>query len=61
MGQRGEYSVGAVFDGNIHLLGGEFYYDGALNRTVTVASTAIEAALRDVYGMDALLAELRAP
>ena len=23
--------------------------------------TAIEAALRDVYGMDALLAELRAP
>jgi V8-like Glu-specific endopeptidase len=58
---RGGKVVGAVFDGNIHLLGGEFYYDGALNRTVTVASTAIEAALRDVYGMDALLAELRAP
>ncbi|MFT3727732.1 MAG: S46 family peptidase [Terricaulis sp.] len=51
--------VGAVFDGNIHSLGGEFYYDGALNRTVTVASTAIEASLRDVYGMNALLAELR--
>jgi hypothetical protein len=51
--------VGAVFDGNIHSLGGEYYYDGALNRSVTVASTAIEAALEDVYGADALLAELR--
>jgi hypothetical protein len=51
--------VGAVFDGNIHSLGGEFYYDGALNRSVTVAATAIAAALHDVYGMDALLAELR--
>ena len=51
--------VGAVFDGNIHSLGGEFYYDVALNRSVTVASTAIEASLRDVYGMDSLLAELR--
>lgn len=50
--------VGAVFDGNIHSLGGEYYYDGALNRSVTVASTAIRAALADVYGMDALLAEL---
>jgi hypothetical protein len=51
--------VGAVFDGNIHSLGGEFYYDAALNRSVTVASTAIAAALHDVYGMDTLLAELR--
>jgi len=52
--------VGAVFDGNIHSLGGEFYYDGALNRSVTVASTAIAAVLHEVYGMDDLLAELRA-
>jgi hypothetical protein len=51
--------VGAVFDGNIHSLGGEYYYDGALNRSITVASTAIEAALEDVYGADALLRELR--
>jgi hypothetical protein len=50
--------VGAVFDGNMHSLGGEYFYDGALNRSVTVASTAIQAALRDVYHMDALLAEL---
>jgi hypothetical protein len=51
--------VGAVFDGNIHSLGGEYYYDGALNRSITVASTVIEAALDDVYGADALLRELR--
>lgn len=53
--------VGAVFDGNTYSLGGEYFYDDALNRTVSVSSTAIEAALRDVYGMDALLGELRAP
>lgn len=51
--------VGAAFDGNIHSLGGEYFYDGALNRTVSVASTGIEAALRDVYGLDGLVAELK--
>ncbi|MEZ5959982.1 MAG: S46 family peptidase [Hyphomonadaceae bacterium] len=50
--------VGAVFDGNIHLLGGEYFYDGNLNRSVTVTSTIIRAALSDVYGMNALVAEL---
>lgn len=50
--------IGAVFDGNIHSLGGEYFYDGELNRTVTVASTAIRMALADVYRMDALVAEL---
>lgn len=50
--------VGAVFDGNIHSLGGEYFYDGELNRTVTVASTVIRVALDEVYEMDALLAEL---
>jgi len=52
--------VGAVFDGNIHSLAGEYYYDGALNRAVAVAATGIQAALRDVYRADALLAELSA-
>jgi hypothetical protein len=51
--------VGAVFDGNIHSLGGEYFYDGRLNRTVTVASTIIEEALVDVYAMEGLAAELR--
>lgn len=50
--------VGAVFDGNVHSLGGEYFYDGELNRSVTVASTAIRVALGDVYGMRALLSEL---
>jgi hypothetical protein len=50
--------VGAVFDGNIHSLGGEYFYDGERNRTVTVAATLIRTSLADVYGMDALLAEL---
>jgi hypothetical protein len=47
-----------VFDGNIHSLGGEYFYDGELNRSVTVASTVIRASLADVYGMPELLAEL---
>ena len=51
--------VGAVFDGNIHSLGGEYFYDGRLNRTVTVASTIVEEALADVYGMQGLVEELR--
>ena len=50
--------VGAVFDGNVHSLGGEYFYDGDLNRSITVTSTAIRMALADVYGMSALLAEL---
>ena len=53
--------VGAVFDGNIHSLGGEYFYDGSLNRSVTVASTAIRTALADVYDMSGLLAELEGP
>ncbi|MFN3463165.1 MAG: S46 family peptidase, partial [Terricaulis sp.] len=50
--------IGAVFDGNIHLLGGEYFYDGDLNRSVIVTSTIIRTALSDVYGMNALVAEL---
>ena len=51
--------VGAAFDGNIHSLGGEYFYDGTLNRMVSVASTAIQEALVTVYGMNELAAELR--
>jgi hypothetical protein len=47
-----------VFDGNIHALAGDYYYDAELNRSVTVASTAIRVALADVYGMQRLVAEL---
>ena len=50
--------VGANFDGNIHATAGTFFYDPTLNRSVTVTTTAMRAALRDVYGMNALLTEL---
>lgn len=50
--------VGAVFDSNVHALGGEYFYDGELNRSVTVSSTIIRTALSDVYGMHALVSEL---
>ncbi len=52
--------VGASFDGNSHATGGTYFYDIALNRTVTVAATAIKLSLQQVYGMDALVAELEA-
>ncbi len=50
--------VGVVFDGNSHSLGGEYFYDGAINRAVSVAAPLIRAALLEVYAMGALAAEL---
>jgi len=52
--------IGAVFDGNIHSLGGDYGYDGAINRGVAVSTAAIGEALRKVYGAQALAAELTA-
>ena len=52
--------IGAVFDGNIHSLGGAFRYDGSDNRTVAVSAAAITEALAKVYGQTALVAELTA-
>ncbi len=50
--------AGAIFDGNIHSLGGDFGYDGRTNRAVAVLTPAISAALRHVYGLPALADEL---
>ena len=50
--------IGAAFDGNIHSLGGDYGYDGAINRTVVVSTAAITEALQKVYGAGALAAEL---
>jgi hypothetical protein len=50
--------IGAIFDGNIHSLGGDFYYDAALNRAVSVSTAAITEALNKVYGQPTLIAEL---
>jgi hypothetical protein len=53
--------VGVVFDHNEHALGGEYFYDGARNRSVSVSAAAIRVALSDVYAMQTLLAEIEAP
>ena len=50
--------VGAAFDGNIESLGGAFGFDDRVNRTVGVSTAAITEALRNVYGNQALVAEL---
>lgn len=52
--------VGLAFDGNIHSLGGNFWYDETLNRTVSVHSAAMLEALETVYEAPALVEELRA-
>lgn len=53
--------VGLVFDGNIHSIGGEYWFDETKNRTVAVDSRGIREALKSVYGADRVLAELDAP
>ncbi|WP_309646472.1 S46 family peptidase [Phenylobacterium sp.] len=50
--------LGAAFDGNIHSLGGAYGYDGALNRTVVVATSATTEALTKIYGQTTLVKEL---
>jgi hypothetical protein len=50
--------LGAAFDGNIHSLGGDYGYDGSINRTVVVSTAAATEALDKVYGRKALVQEL---
>ncbi len=50
--------VGLAFDGNIHSIAGDFWFDPKLNRTVGVDTTIMLEALRKVYGADRLLREL---
>lgn len=52
--------VGLVFDGNIHSLGGAFWYDQRINRAVSVHSAAMIEALRKVYAADHLADEILA-
>ena len=52
--------IGAIFDGNVYMLGGVFAYDGRLNRAVTVSTAAIIEALEKVYDDPGLVKELRA-
>ena len=50
--------VGLLFDGNIHSLGGDYFYDPALNRSIAVATPAIREALDKIYAARRLLDEL---
>jgi len=50
--------IGAAFDGNIHSLGGAFFFDPAVNRTIVVSTAAITEALTDVYDQPQLVREL---
>jgi hypothetical protein len=42
--------VGLIFDGNIHSLGGDYWFDDAVNRAVAVHSEGILVALEKIYG-----------
>jgi hypothetical protein len=57
IGKSGEV-IGLIFDGNIQSLGGDFGYDGSVNRAVAVDVTAITEALRKIYHADRLVKEL---
>jgi hypothetical protein len=58
IGRSGD-AVGLIFDGNIQSLGGDFGYDGAVNRAVAVDVTAITEALTKIYHADRLVQELK--
>ena len=55
--RKGEL-VGLIFDGNIEMLPGNYFYDEAVNRGVSVDARALTLALDKVYGATALVAEL---
>jgi len=51
--------IGAAFDGNINSLGGNYGYDGTINRTIAVSTAAVQEALEKIYPAPALVAELK--
>ena len=57
--RRGDL-VGLVFDGNLGEIPGRFYYDGQVNRAVSLDGRAILAAMTLVYDAPELVAELLA-
>lgn len=50
--------VGLAFDGNIHSISGDYWYDAARNRAIGVDVRAIRLALDKIYRAQALLAEI---
>lgn len=53
--------IGLVFDGNIESLGGDYGYDGNVNRAISVHSAALIEALDKVYGANRIVKEITAP
>jgi len=53
--------VGLMFDGNIHSISGDYWFDTALNRAIAVHPAILREALVKVYGANALLTEMTAP
>jgi Peptidase S46 len=47
-----------MFDGNIESLGGDYGYDGTVNRAVFVSVGILREGLAKVYHADRLVAEL---
>ncbi len=54
---KGQF-VGVIFDGNITMLPGNFYYDGSNNRGVTLDGRAILESLNKVYEAPSLVNEI---
>jgi hypothetical protein len=52
--------VGLMFDGNIHSIAGDYWFDPAVNRAVALHPAIIREALEKVYHARALLAEMSA-
>jgi hypothetical protein len=50
--------TGLIFDGNIQSLGGDYGYDGSVNRAVAVDATALKLALAKIYHANRLVTEL---
>jgi hypothetical protein len=50
--------VGLIFDGNIHSIAGDYWFDPQLNRSVAVDTQIILEALHKVYKANELLAEM---
>ncbi|MCA8973908.1 MAG: S46 family peptidase [Planctomycetes bacterium] len=56
---RNHEVVGLVFDGNIESLPGNYWFDGRINRTVSVHTGGMTEVIDRVYGEHALVSELR--
>jgi hypothetical protein len=52
--------VGLMFDGNIHSISGDYWFDMAKNRAVALHPAIIREALDKVYGAKDLLKEMGA-